>query len=94
MNKIIAKLRAEAKKYGAVVSNDSGPNTWDINIDTPKGAIWNDTDCHNILCHCYKGDLNWLKDAVAYAIERMKLGVSVCTEKDCDFCNPEREIDG
>lgn len=79
------KAKALARKFGAIVHNESDSLHYSYGIEAPKGYIWNE-GLHEFRLECYKGDPSWYEDAWKDVYERMEVGMDLCTDKDCEWC--------
>jgi hypothetical protein len=52
-----------------------------ITKEAPPFHVWNEGMVHELVCHDVKDLRN-----------RMKFGVSRCTDKDCDWCSDNRKL--
>lgn len=66
-------MRAVANSFGASVSRNGDM----FEVDAPKGQLWRGDGLHSMI------------GTPAELVERMKDGLTACTETDCDWCSPE-----
>ena len=79
-------LRALAK-YPGVTWDKESQEAMNIQIDTPKGKVFNNNGCHTIVePFANSAGEGWKGEAYAEAIRRLSDGLSVCETEDCDLC--------
>ena len=83
----LATLKAAAAKFGGTVEDTSSGYHYSLVADTPKGKIWNATDCHCIVADTNDDLAEWRQEARNALLKDIKLGVSDCDDPDCDICN-------
>lgn len=65
---------------------------YDLNIDAPKGKVFNESLCH-VICEPFKnnGGQSWKPEAYSKAAVRVSMGTYDCPDPDCDVCHGEDE---
>lgn len=79
----LAKLKIEAKKYGATVEKERLGLTTTVRVTAPHGYHWNEGVVHQFVDDVYTGPNDY-----ADLISRMSYGLEKC-EPDCEWCYPE-----
>lgn len=81
----LKEVKAYAKSIGAEIVDDKIGSTHECTAEAPKGKIWACDDIH-MLVDCsyipFKPDYEDL-------LKRMKYGLNVCADSECEWCNPE-----
>jgi hypothetical protein len=88
----MAKLRREAKKYGAKIDL-GGVRDTSITVDAPRFKVWATTGCHGVYAHSYgrgRQETQWCAEG---ALKDMEQGLSDCDDPNCDFCYPTDDTD-
>lgn len=79
----LAKVKAEARKIGATVTQENCGNETRLGVEAPKGYCW-DEGLHEFVDWTYKP---WKPD-YDDMLARMKHGCEPCTDVECDWCHP------
>lgn len=79
---------AELAKYpGVTLDTESELNQDVIQIDTPKGKVFNANGCHTmVVLFRNHGGQSWKPEAYADVVEQLKYGLGNCEDPDCDIC--------
>ena len=59
-------------------------NQWSMNIDAPAGHVWASQYLHCVVATGFDKPELW-----ADAIGLINYGLELCTDTDCETCNPE-----
>ncbi len=81
----LASLKKVASSYGAKVDVDT-EGCYNVNVNLPKGLIWNANGIHTLNSFCYNGNPSWRKDVFKDLIDRMAYGISKCDGINCETC--------
>jgi len=81
------KLKKYVKEFGGTIVNDSFGSYSVHQIVAPKGKVWQCDIVHKLRMEWERGDKEEKQNSINDSIERIKLGLCDCVEKDCEFCN-------
>jgi hypothetical protein len=82
----LARLKAEAKKLGAIVQTDNTRHWWDLRVEAPAGYVWKNGQIHEFVGGCHPGEMTWRLMAIADMAKRMEDGIEPCPFADCEWC--------
>lgn len=77
----------DVKKFAltinAKVEDDKIGHSHECRVEAPKGYIWKCADIHELVADAY---IPWKPD-YNDIIKRMKYGVEICKDPECEWCN-------